>query len=91
MRLDTAYMWASQLMTLFLLGSCLSKLADHETNIMPCVDVIEAHCYFVDIGQTDREQIRSRINNNAGRFSHIGLCQLVLYAVQRPFTLTISY
>ena len=27
-------------------------------------DVIEAHCYFVDIGRTDREQIHSRINNN---------------------------
>ena len=30
-----------------------------------CVyDIVEAHCYFVDIGRTDREQIRSRINNN---------------------------
>ena len=28
------------------------------------IDVVEAHCYVVDIGQTDREQIRSRINNN---------------------------
>ena len=27
-------------------------------------DVVEAHCYVVDIGQTDREQICSRINNN---------------------------
>ena len=27
-------------------------------------DVVEAHCYIVDIGWTDREQIRSRINNN---------------------------
>ena len=27
-------------------------------------DVIEVHCYFVDIGWTDCEQIRSRINNN---------------------------
>ena len=27
-------------------------------------DVIEAHCYVVDIEWTDREQIRSRINNN---------------------------
>ena len=27
-------------------------------------DVVEAHCYVVDIGRTDREQIRSRINNN---------------------------
>ena len=24
-------------------------------------DIVEAHCYFVDIGRTDREQIRSRI------------------------------
>ena len=28
-----------------------------------CV-IVEAHCYFVDIGRIDREQIRSRINNN---------------------------
>ena len=27
-------------------------------------DIVEAHCYFVDIGRTDCEQIRSRINNN---------------------------
>ena len=27
-------------------------------------DIVEAHCYFVDIGRTDREQLRSRINNN---------------------------
>ena len=26
--------------------------------------VVEAHCYVVDIRRTDREQIRSRINNN---------------------------
>ena len=26
-------------------------------------DIVEAHCYFVDIGQTDLEQICSRINN----------------------------
>ena len=28
------------------------------------IDIVEAHCYFVDIGRTDREQIRSRINDN---------------------------
>ena len=28
------------------------------------LDIVEDHCYFVDIGRTDREQIRSRINNN---------------------------
>ena len=28
------------------------------------VDIVEAHCYFVDIGRIDCEQIRSRINNN---------------------------
>ena len=28
------------------------------------LDVVEAHCYVVDIGRTDCEQIRSRINNN---------------------------
>ena len=22
-----------------------------------CFDIVEAHCYFVDIGRTDREQI----------------------------------
>ena len=27
-------------------------------------DIVEAHCCFVDIGQTDCEQICSRINNN---------------------------
>ena len=27
-------------------------------------DIVEAHCYLVDIGRIDREQIRSRINNN---------------------------
>ena len=27
-------------------------------------DVVEAHCYFIGIGRTDREQIRSRITNN---------------------------
>ena len=27
-------------------------------------DVVEAHCYVVNIRRTDREQIRSRINNN---------------------------
>ena len=26
--------------------------------------IVEAHCYFVDIGRIDHEQIRSRINNN---------------------------
>ena len=26
-------------------------------------DIVEAHCYFVDIRRIDREQIRSRINN----------------------------
>ena len=28
------------------------------------LDIVEAHCYFVDIGRTDLEQICSRINNN---------------------------
>ena len=27
-------------------------------------EVVEAHCYFFDIGRTDREQKRSRIDNN---------------------------
>ena len=27
-------------------------------------NVVEAHCYVLDIGPTDREQIHSRINNN---------------------------
>ena len=59
---------------------------------MVVYDAAEAHCYVVDIGQTEREQIRSRINNktDAGHFGHVGLCQLctilyncrtVLYAV----------
>ena len=29
-----------------------------------CDDIVEAHCYFVDIGRTDHEQIRNRINKN---------------------------
>ena len=34
-------------------------------NMNKCMhDIVEAHCYFVDIGRIDREQIRSRINNN---------------------------
>ena len=59
---------------------------------MVVYDAVEAHCYVVDFGQTDREQIRSRINNktDAGHFGHVGLYQLctilyncttVLYAV----------
>ena len=27
-------------------------------------DVVEAHCYVLDIGRIDLEQLRSRINNN---------------------------
>ena len=27
-------------------------------------DVVEAHCYIVNIGQTDCQQIHTRINNN---------------------------
>ena len=35
------------------------------THQLKCInDVVEAHCYFVDIGRTDCGQIRSRINNN---------------------------
>ena len=40
-------------------------------------DIVEAHCYFVDIGRIDREQIRSRINNNDCRLhlrSNVLLC-----------------
>ena len=33
-------------------------------NRMYVYDIVEAHCYFVDIGRTDHEQICSRINNN---------------------------
>ena len=34
--------------------------------VVVCVvdDVVEAHCYVVDIGGTDCEQICKRINNN---------------------------
>ena len=38
------------------------------------VDIVEAHCYFVDIRQTDREQIRSRINNNDCRMFRLQFC-----------------
>ena len=40
-------------------------------------DVVEAHCYFVNIGLTDREQICSRrIKMITGCFGHVELCQL---------------
>ena len=48
-------------------------------------DIVEAHCYFVDIGRTDREQICSRINNNdCRRFrprSPLPTAYKILYAV----------
>ena len=41
------------------------------------IDIVEAHCYFVDIGRTDREQyVAESITMIAGRFGHEGLCQL---------------
>ena len=51
-------------------------------------DVVEAHCYIVNIGRTDGEQIRSRINNNWCRmfWPHRPLSTLyktVLYAVDK--------
>ena len=47
-------------------------------------DILEAHCYFVDIGRTDREQIRSRINNNDCRtFRPLSTAYSVLYAVDK--------
>ena len=55
----------------FRVADCLQELS---TNVMQewelpdtdhvLLDIVEAHCYFVDIGRIDREQIRSRINNN---------------------------
>ena len=40
-------------------------------------DVVEVHCYVVNIGRTDCEQIRSRIDNNwFWHFGRVGLCQL---------------
>ena len=41
-----------------------SGMDRHVAAIMSKFDIVEAHCYFVDIGRTDRERIRSRINNN---------------------------
>ena len=35
----------------------------HQDNLA-IADVVEAYCYIVDIGQTDRVQMRSRINSN---------------------------
>ena len=50
-------------------------------------DIVEAHCYFVDIGRTDREQIRSRINNNDCRTFRprrpLSTAYRVLYAVDK--------
>ena len=36
----------------------------NQSNIAALYDIVEAHCYFVDIGRTDHEQIRSKISNN---------------------------
>ena len=36
----------------------------HQLKCINVNDVVEAHCYFVDIGRTDCGQIRSRIHNN---------------------------
>ena len=49
------------------------------------VDIVEAHCYFVDIRRTDPEQIRSRINNNDCRTlrPRRPLSIAVLYAVDK--------
>ena len=46
-------------MPVLILGSMKSLCVQHRLE-----GVVEAHCYVVDIGRTDREQIRSRINNN---------------------------
>ena len=48
------------------LPSCIVGVAVHHY-VMTDDDMVEAHCYFVDIGRTDREQICSRINNNGCR------------------------
>ena len=44
-------------------------------------DVVEAHCYVVDIGTTDREQIHiaESITTDTRRFGHVGLCQLHIH------------
>ena len=42
----------------------LSEMSFCEPWLVRMNDVVEAHCYIVDIGRTDREQIHSRINNN---------------------------
>ena len=43
----------------FILYNIVARLA-----VKYIYDIVEAHYYFVDIGRIDREQIRSRINNN---------------------------
>ena len=35
------------------------------TVYQPVIDIVEAHCYVVDIGQIDIDQIHSRINNKS--------------------------
>ena len=50
-------------------------------------DVVEAHCYFVDIGQTDCEQIHSRINNNDCRtFASAAYKTTYLLTISSPDT-----
>ena len=67
-------------MLIHLLMTCIVRICVHFI-----YDVVEAHCYIVDIGQTYREQIRTyvaeSITTDAGRFSHVGLCQK--YAVDK--------
>ena len=44
-------------------GEMFAYLSHVHTYIRTC-DVVEAHCYVVDVGRTDREQAHSRIDNN---------------------------
>ena len=67
-----------------LIGHHLYWSLDHKGS----PDAVEAHCYFVNIGRTGSEQIRSRINNNDCRM----FCQLRTKAswLNRPAIIVID-
>ena len=46
------------------------------------LDIVEAHCYFVDIGQKIvSKYVAESITMIAGRFGHEGLCQLRIIVI----------
>ena len=62
----------------------------YKQNTQIC-DVVEAHCYVVDIGRTDHEQIRSRINNNWCRTFQLQFCMQLTKAYVAETSCIICY